>query len=56
MTFVVYCVLRTEHPCPQPSDVHGLVRFENLTEHPCPQPNDVRGLLRLDNRASMSGT
>ena len=29
MTSMVYCVLRTEHPCPQPDDVHGLLRCEN---------------------------
>ena len=29
MTSMVYCVVRTEHPCPQPNDVHGLLRCEN---------------------------
>ena len=29
MTSMVDCVLRTEHPCPEPDDVHGRLRFEN---------------------------
>ena len=28
MTSMVYCAWRTEHPCPQPNYVHGLLRLE----------------------------
>ena len=42
MTCMVQCVLRTEHPCPDPNDVHGL-KIVLPAEHPCPKPSDVHG-------------